>query len=319
MWLQKNCTPCPKCKYPINKIGGCNHMRCGKCQYYFCWICRGDGMKCGSYRCHNARISTFGDDNPTSYLSEDNPIQEQVSSIEQYAIALTQLEICEKAFVTGAKDKDQNALHEIQLRQSLAWLRASALDHLLSNRNKRNQDCIKNAAKSIELALAHVNGSLDYNSMIKGEEIMTTPRTRHYSHKKSKLSKALIQEMNVERELDENNVTLDEILEVSKFQFMDNDKFNYHVSEILNGVMKLLTDSNVKRNKKVDKNTCSDKETTDVLNKREKPLKASWRGESRFTGKNSSAKEEKKVKTAWKGKLKVAQRRGTALSLSEFK
>lgn len=316
MWLQKNCTPCPKCKYPINKIGGCNHMRCGKCHYYFCWICGGDGMKCGSFRCHNARVSTFGDDSPTSYLGEDNPIREQVSSIEQYTNALMQLEICEKAFVTGAKDKDQNAIHELQLRQSLAWLRARALDHLLSNASKRNQECIKNAAKSIELALARVGGSLDYNSMVKGEEIVTRPRPRHYSRKNSRLSKALIQEMNVERELDENNVTLDEILEVSKFQLMDDDQFNYHVSEILNGVMKLLMDSKVKRKKEVDKNTCSYKETTGLLNKREKPLKASWRGESRFTAKSNSAK--RKVKTTWKGKLKVTQRRNTALSLNEF-
>lgn len=29
--------PCPKCGFPIEKNGGCNHVRCTKCQYYFCF------------------------------------------------------------------------------------------------------------------------------------------------------------------------------------------------------------------------------------------------------------------------------------------
>jgi predicted Zn-ribbon and HTH transcriptional regulator len=30
---------CPKCKTPIEKIDGCNHMTCGGCAAHLCWIC----------------------------------------------------------------------------------------------------------------------------------------------------------------------------------------------------------------------------------------------------------------------------------------
>ena len=41
-WLQKNPQNrkrCPKCTAPIEKDGGCNHMRCSQCRIHICWIC----------------------------------------------------------------------------------------------------------------------------------------------------------------------------------------------------------------------------------------------------------------------------------------
>jgi hypothetical protein len=30
---------CPKCRVPIEKNDGCNHMTCPKCNHYWCWSC----------------------------------------------------------------------------------------------------------------------------------------------------------------------------------------------------------------------------------------------------------------------------------------
>ena len=32
---------CPSCYNIIEKIDGCNHMKCVYCHYEFCWLCMG--------------------------------------------------------------------------------------------------------------------------------------------------------------------------------------------------------------------------------------------------------------------------------------
>ena len=43
-WIQLNTKLCPKCRNPIEKNQGCNHMSCthNGCGHEFCWLCLAD-------------------------------------------------------------------------------------------------------------------------------------------------------------------------------------------------------------------------------------------------------------------------------------
>ncbi|CAF0775139.1 unnamed protein product [Didymodactylos carnosus] len=56
---QRNAQKCPKCAIYIEKIDGCNHMQCGKCNAKFCYEC-GKRMRLPAYIGHDAKYSIFG-------------------------------------------------------------------------------------------------------------------------------------------------------------------------------------------------------------------------------------------------------------------
>lgn len=46
-WASEHAKPCPKCSVLINKDGGCNHMKCTRCNTKYCWTCLGDYSAAG--------------------------------------------------------------------------------------------------------------------------------------------------------------------------------------------------------------------------------------------------------------------------------
>jgi len=51
--------PCPKCKMPITRSQGCNHMICGNCATHFCYRCGADITQAGYNHFRADRCPTF--------------------------------------------------------------------------------------------------------------------------------------------------------------------------------------------------------------------------------------------------------------------
>lgn len=66
-WVAKFSKPCPKCKRPIQRSDGCNHMTCSVCSHDFCWACLGrwaiHGSRTGGYyRCNRFKAVKRAED-----------------------------------------------------------------------------------------------------------------------------------------------------------------------------------------------------------------------------------------------------------------
>lgn len=60
-WLSKYTQDCPKCKSPIEKNGGCNHLSCSSCKFQFCWVCRGEWTGGSHYNCSSPQSQSSSD------------------------------------------------------------------------------------------------------------------------------------------------------------------------------------------------------------------------------------------------------------------
>ncbi|KAL6933285.1 hypothetical protein ACO0R3_002388 [Hanseniaspora guilliermondii] len=56
-WVFNNTQPCPSCDVDIEKMEGCNHVKCGVCKFEFCWICHKEWKTHGGsfYDCMHKR------------------------------------------------------------------------------------------------------------------------------------------------------------------------------------------------------------------------------------------------------------------------
>lgn len=52
-WIASNTRPCPSCGSAIQKISGCNAMRCASCRVKFCWACMRSGSGCDHFNCRH--------------------------------------------------------------------------------------------------------------------------------------------------------------------------------------------------------------------------------------------------------------------------
>jgi len=89
-WIVARTKKCPKCRVPIEKNQGCNHMTCKNCGHEFCWLCKGDWSSHGSatggfYKCNiYEKRKTDG-----QTTKEEQAQQDAKSELERYSFYFT--------------------------------------------------------------------------------------------------------------------------------------------------------------------------------------------------------------------------------------
>ncbi|RZF33312.1 hypothetical protein LSTR_LSTR007657 [Laodelphax striatellus] len=89
LWLVTNCKPCPNCQSPIQKSEGCNHIKCSKCKYDFCWVCleswkRHNSTTGGYFRCNRFEAVHKADEKQGVLISEAMVRNQQTTELNRF-------------------------------------------------------------------------------------------------------------------------------------------------------------------------------------------------------------------------------------------
>jgi hypothetical protein len=129
-FLLNNSRPCPQCGMSIDRIDGCNHMRCSQCQDYFCWQCGGPGHLCNANSCRNTKNLDYKDTDERR--TERDRLAPKVLMFRSYRVAhdrLRQLDQTIRSFERDSPTKMSTLqrLHcmilERQIKQAVLWIR----------------------------------------------------------------------------------------------------------------------------------------------------------------------------------------------------
>lgn len=109
-WILANTKPCPKCRKPIERNQGCNHMHCptrsGGCGAEFCWMCLGDwkshsNRTGGFYRCN-----LFGESGSDVKDDLEAKRKESKAQLERYMFFFSRFMNHHKAGLLAKKELD---------------------------------------------------------------------------------------------------------------------------------------------------------------------------------------------------------------------
>ncbi|XP_046457233.1 ankyrin repeat and IBR domain-containing protein 1-like isoform X2 [Daphnia pulex] len=133
-WLVTNCKACPSCKSPIQKNEGCNHMKCSKCKFDFCWVCLDSWKKHSSatggyFRCNRYEAMHKADEKQGSMISEAGQRNKQLQELNRFIHYYTRFKnhensrLLEEPLLTSARRKME------LLAASLPAARSPVLGH----------------------------------------------------------------------------------------------------------------------------------------------------------------------------------------------
>ncbi|XP_071447083.1 ankyrin repeat and IBR domain-containing protein 1-like [Hetaerina americana] len=89
LWLVTNSKPCPNCRSRIQKNEGCNHMKCSKCKFDFCWVCLESWKKHSSatggyFRCNRYEAVNKADEKRGILISEATLRNQKMQELNRF-------------------------------------------------------------------------------------------------------------------------------------------------------------------------------------------------------------------------------------------
>jgi len=295
-------------------------MRCGKCSYYFCWICGcgGEGMQCGSYVCKSRMVNTFSEDTDSHSFFDRNKIPSQLQMLAEYADA-------DAGFNDLLKRSNNDPLEtailqakEIQLRQMLLWSSAVSLSKYDSP-DSASLSTIRYDADQLK-AVLHLFVGEDY-PVAELERNLIFPPNRMLSTKKHLSTQA---KSEMQRELEHDRLCAREATEIISAAILRSlDSKSMYISQAINRAYEHI--ARPCRSQRQARKSSTPEHIVSILNERAKPIKASWKNNGIWDDEekegvhnansevdtSQTSSTEKRLK--WKGKHIVKARRQMAL------
>lgn len=175
-WVLNNSRPCPNCRYPIEKSGGCNHMRCQRCQCYFCFQCGGEGQLCMAFYCQNTPKHWHEDADEGSC----NGLTNLVDKFGAYRTTNAKLTYLIQTLANkSAKSPTVDQQLEIQCHQVLLWIHSSSVSRMMTTNSKNitvTTSNSKNIIGTISLQLELILHALSLRSLMQQASIKPSER-----------------------------------------------------------------------------------------------------------------------------------------------
>jgi len=121
-WILAKTKKCPKCRVPIEKNQGCNHMTCRNCRYEFCWLCKGDWKEHGSATGGFYKCNVYEKRKNEGTLSSEERVQNDAKSeLERYGFYFTRYDNHIKAISQMKKTLEEAESRMGELMSAYKW------------------------------------------------------------------------------------------------------------------------------------------------------------------------------------------------------
>lgn len=291
-------------------------MRCQQCEYYFCFVCGGDGHQCWAFTCLNSQNRLHQN---AGY--DENGLDKVVGTYHAYRSISAKLVTLIQRLRTEAKIATYEDL-ELQCNQILLWMHTNSVSRMIASDSK-NIEVSSTLQLELILLAIKLRGDMQQTRPKPGQvqkhiSAQTLTPTKRLSHRKQKDKESKDQNENVDNVF----VALVADQELADLCEMDDFHFALKAKEaIQKACQSLLPQAPISARRR--KHRRHKPMMVDPLNVKQKRPNDPWRngfqtidsGNERSTFSESNNRSE----TRWKkSKARVSSRRAIVLGTSNL-